>query len=229
MSNSKLASTFIRTNHIGYPDGAKGRGGAKIEKIFVHHMAGNLTVKQCGNIFKTREASAHYGVSGKQIGQYVDEADTAWHCASKHYNQRSIGIELANDGKAPSWHVSDTTIATAIDLIVDICQRNDIKKLNYTGDLKGNLCMHQWVVSTACPGPYLKTKFKYIAEQVNKRLTAPAPAKKVWYRLRKTWADAKSQLGAYTILENAKKACDANPGYSVFDETGKAIYTSKKR
>ena len=46
------------------------------------------------------------------------------------------------------------------------------------------------------------------------------------YRIRKTWEDAKSQIGAYSNLENAKKAC--KEGYSVFDNSGKAVYTSKK-
>lgn len=46
-----------------------------------------------------------------------------------------------------------------------------------------------------------------------------------WYRVRKTWADAKTQKGAYKILENAKKCADANPGYSVFDVNGVNIYT----
>ena len=32
----------------------------------------------------------------------------------------------------------------------------------------------------------------------------PTPAKQL-YRVRKTWADAKSQIGAYSSLENAKK------------------------
>ena len=45
------------------------------------------------------------------------------------------------------------------------------------------------------------------------------------YRVRKTWADSKTQKGAYKILENAKKCADANPGYSVFDANGVAIYT----
>lgn len=45
------------------------------------------------------------------------------------------------------------------------------------------------------------------------------------YRIRKTWADAKSQIGAYSSLENAKKACKT--GYSVFDANGVNIYTSK--
>ena len=46
-----------------------------------------------------------------------------------------------------------------------------------------------------------------------------------WYRVRKTWADASSQKGAFKSLENAKKCADENPGYSVFDESGKAVYT----
>lgn len=49
----------------------------------------------------------------------------------------------------------------------------------------------------------------------------------VWYRVRKTWADAKSQKGAFHVLSNAKACADENPGYSVFDESGKAIYTGK--
>ena len=32
-------------------------------------------------------------------------------------------------------------------------------------------------------------------------------ADKEIYRVRKSWSDTKSQVGAYTILENAKKAC----------------------
>lgn len=46
-----------------------------------------------------------------------------------------------------------------------------------------------------------------------------------WYRVRKTWADASSQKGAFKSLENAKKCVDENSGYSVFDESGKAVYT----
>lgn len=48
-----------------------------------------------------------------------------------------------------------------------------------------------------------------------------------WYRVRKTWVDAKSQKGAFKILENAKKCADTNPGYSVFDVNGVNIYTPK--
>lgn len=53
----------------------------------------------------------------------------------------------------------------------------------------------------------------------------PAPAEtEIWYRVRKSWADASSQKGAFKSLDNAKKCADGNPGHSVFDETGRAVY-----
>lgn len=45
------------------------------------------------------------------------------------------------------------------------------------------------------------------------------------YRVRKTWADASSQIGAFTSLANAKALVDKNAGYSVFDGSGTAVYT----
>jgi hypothetical protein len=54
-----------------------------------------------------------------------------------------------------------------------------------------------------------------------------APAEKLttgYYRVRSAWDDPKSQKGAYRILANAKKCADANPGFTVFDNNGNAIY-----
>ena len=53
-----------------------------------------------------------------------------------------------------------------------------------------------------------------------------AEAEEVWYRVRKTWADAATQKGAFHSLENAKRCADENEGYSVFDESGKVIYSN---
>ena len=52
-------------------------------------------------------------------------------------------------------------------------------KLNYTGDKSGNLTRHNMFAATACPGPYLQSKFPYIAEEVNKRL-APQEDKGIY-------------------------------------------------
>lgn len=53
----------------------------------------------------------------------------------------------------------------------------------------------------------------------------PEPAEKPVYRVRKAWEDKASQIGAYTVLENAIRACPS--GYSVFDPDGREVYTVK--
>ena len=45
-----------------------------------------------------------------------------------------------------------------------------------------------------------------------------------WYRVRKSWADAGSQKGAFKELGNAKECADGNPGYLVFDWNGNVVY-----
>lgn len=45
-----------------------------------------------------------------------------------------------------------------------------------------------------------------------------------YYRVRKSWEDVASQLGAYTILANAKAMADKYPGYEVYDWNGKQVY-----
>ncbi len=54
--------------------------------------------------------------------------------------------------------------------------------------------------------------------------TYPEKLTSGYYRVRKSWADAKSQLGAYRVLANAKKQADENPGYYVFANDGARIY-----
>ncbi|WP_462367689.1 N-acetylmuramoyl-L-alanine amidase [Ruminococcus callidus] len=56
--------------------------------------------------------------------------------------------------------------------------------------------------------------------------TPSAPVAKQLYRVRKSWFDAKSQIGAFSSLENARRACKV--GYAVFDNSGKQVYPAKK-
>lgn len=44
------------------------------------------------------------------------------------------------------------------------------------------------------------------------------------YRVRKSWADAESQIGAFSVLDYAKELADKNPGYTVYDSDGNAVY-----
>jgi uncharacterized protein YraI len=147
----------------------------KIKKITIHHMAGPLSVETCGDIFAKPEcrASSNYavGVDGR-IAMYVEEKNRAWTSSNSANDDEAVTIEVANSAVGGNWPVSDKVLERTIDLCVDICKRNAIEKLVYTGDKSGNLTRHDMFANTLCPGPYLGSKFPYIAAEVNKRLAA---------------------------------------------------------
>ena len=170
MSNSSLV------NYVKLSPHSRTRTG-KISKITIHHMAGNFSVETCGNIFsRDRVASSNYGIgSDGRIGLYVEESNRAITSSNTNNDNVAVTIEVANNGGAPNWPVSDKALESLIKLCVDICQRNDIKEINYTGDASGNLTRHNMFAATTCPGPYLQGKFPWIAEEINKQLKANAP------------------------------------------------------
>ena len=164
MSNSKLVSYTLISPNKNSPR------NDQIRKITIHHAAGNASVETLGKIFAdpARKASANYGIgTDGRIALYVDEADRAWTSGSRENDHQAITIEVANDGAGPAWHVSDAALESLINLCVDICQRNGIEKLNFTGDKNGNLTMHKFFEPTVCPGPYLERLFPTIAKKVN--------------------------------------------------------------
>ena len=172
MSNSSLVS-YVKIS----PNSNNPRKD-KIKKITIHHMAGNISVETCGEIFarKSRQASSNYGVgTDGRIAMYVEEVNRAWTSGSRSNDNQAVTIEVANDVNGGNWHVSDKALAATIDLCVDICKRNGIEKLIFTGDKNGNLTMHRYFQATTCPGEYLASKFPYIAEEVNKRLSSEKP------------------------------------------------------
>lgn len=147
----------------------------KNKKITIHHMAGNLTVETCGRVFQptSRKASSNYGIgTDGRVGLYVEEKDRAWTSSSKENDSQAITIEVANDIVGGNWHVSDLAYHKLIELCVDICKRNNIEKLIWTGDKNGTLTCHYFFSATTCPGPYLKSKMPEIAAEVNKRLNS---------------------------------------------------------
>lgn len=167
MSNSSLVNyTKISPNKTVM-------SGKKNTHIVIHHMAGNLSVEECGDVFASsfREASSNYGVDSKgRVGLYVEEKDRSWATSSREIDSKAVTIEVANDVVGGNWHVSDKALKKTIELCADICKRNGIKKLTFTGNKNGNLHAHRWYASTECPGQYLYSKFSYIANEVNKIL-----------------------------------------------------------
>ena len=144
-----------------------------ISKITVHHMAGNLSVETCGNVFapSSRQASSNYGIgSDGRVGMYVEEKDRSWASSSAWNDHRAVTIEVANDQIGGNWHVSDAAWNKLVELCVDICRRNGMKSLVWTGGKDGSLTCHYMYASTSCPGPYLKGRMAELARTVTARL-----------------------------------------------------------
>lgn len=175
MSNSTLA-TYTKIS----PNKTSPRSH-KIDTITIHCVVGQCTVESLGNVFASpsRQASSNYGISADgRIGMYVEEKDRSWCSSNRANDNRAITIEVASDTVHP-YAVTDKAYKSLIDLLVDICKRNGIKKLLWKGDKslvgnvsKQNMTVHRWFANKSCPGDYLYYKHGEIANEVNKRLGA---------------------------------------------------------
>lgn len=155
MSNSPLVSyTKLSPNHSG-------KRNHVIDTITIHCMAGNASVETCGALFAdpSRKASSNYGIgSDGRIALYVDEANRSWCSSSSSNDNRAITIEVANNGGAPDWPVSNKAYAALLDLVTDICKRNGIKKLVWSTNKNDrinhkngcNMTIHRDFAAKAC-------------------------------------------------------------------------------
>lgn len=228
MANSKLASYRNPTrNHSGSRT-------QKITKITPHEMAAIWSGRQCADYFEQcgrtgRQASSNYCVgAGGDIAVSVDESNRAWTSSSEWNDQRAVTIEVSNSACGGDWPVSPAAYQALVKLCADICKRNGIDPA-YNGTAGGSITMHKMFAATACPGPYLTHKITSgeLAKDIKAVMGqgAAKPVSQQIYRIRKSWKDVKSQIGAYKSLERAKAAC--GKGYSVFDNSGKAVYTAE--
>lgn len=175
MSISKLSS-YIDTYIYDYKKHYSSRGKNKISKITIHHAAGVCTVSGFSSVLRDpdRTVSFNYGIGNDgKIGNYLDEKYRPWTTSSRENDMVAITIEVSNSSTGGNWPISDAAYKSLINLCEDICRRNNIEYIKYTGNRSGNLTMHKWFASTLCPGPYLESKFPEIANTVNTRLLGP--------------------------------------------------------
>lgn len=182
-----------------------------IDTITIHCTAGQGTAKSIGDIFapSSRGASSNYGIGRDgSIGMYVEEKDRSWCTSSASNDNRAITIEVSSDSKEPCW-VTPEAYASLINLLVDICKRNNIKELKWKADKsligqvdKQNMTVHRWFANKSCPGEYLYSRHGEIAKTVNERLGVKTPESTksdVLYRV---------QVGAYSSKDNAEAMKD---------------------
>lgn len=87
-----------------------------------------------------------------------------------------------------------------------------------------NTATTKWLLVDSNLKKLAEAEAKTIAEWFDVKQTAEPEH---WYRIRKTWEDAKGQIAAYKDLAKAKAACPV--GYTVFDWNGKAVYTNQPK
>lgn len=187
--NSSLVSVVIPASDANF---TYGRSGRTLRKITVHHCAGVMSCESIGYLWQNpnRECSSHYGIGNDgRIGQYVDEANTAWTDSNWDSNCSSVTIETSNCATGGDWPVGDAALNSLIQLCADIAIRNNLGFLT-PGD---NLTWHSMYAATQCPGDYLRARMQYIADEANKIISGGGPTPtpqevNTYYRVR-TQAD----------------------------------------
>lgn len=158
-----------------------------IDTITIHCVVGQCTVEALGNVFadSSAQASSNYGVGydGK-IGMYVEEKDRSWCSSNAANDHRAITIEVASDTTSP-YAVTTKAYNALIELVADICKRNNIRELKWKADKsligqvdKQNMTVHKWFANKDCPGDYLYERMGAIATAVNKKLGTTTETKK---------------------------------------------------
>ncbi len=240
-SNSPLATVRMIS-----PNRTPNRNHA-IDTITIHCFVGQVTAKRGCEVFQpsSKGASCNYvvGYDGS-IGLCVEEKDRSW-CtggydkngnpirvngvSGKSNDYQAVTIEVASDTKHP-YAITEKAMAALIELCTDICRRNGIKKLLWSGDknlvgnpAKQNLTVHRWFANKACPGDYIYQRLGDIAAKVNAKLgvTPPAetkPVSTVPYKVRITATDLRIRKGPGTNTDIVQKAI--KPGvYTIVSET----------
>ncbi|MCV0012632.1 N-acetylmuramoyl-L-alanine amidase [Mobiluncus mulieris] len=154
-----------------------GRNGRRIDKVIIHHNAGNLTIRGCYDVWQTRPASAHYQVqTDGRIGQLVWDRDTAWHAGNFAANTTSIGIEHADMTSDP-WTVSEACLDNGAHLVAAVCKFYGLGRPQWGKNVFG----HKDFSATACPASlagsqhaaYMARAQSWYDQMIG---TAPAPA-----------------------------------------------------
>ncbi len=232
-NSSMVAYTRLSPNHSE-------QRTHSIDRITPHCVVGQLTAESICGCFTSpsRQASCNYGIgTDGKVSLCVEEKNRSWCSSSNANDQRAVTIECASDKTEP-YAMNSRVYDSLIKLCTDICKRNGKRKLLWLGDRNKTLnytpksdemvlTVHRWFANKSCPGGWLYARLGDLAAKVTATLGTGASADKAasqLYRVRKTWADSKSQKGAFSVLANAKKCADSNKGYSVFDGNGKKVY-----
>lgn len=196
-----------------------------------------------------KDVRVHYYVDNVCAWQTLPLSLSGWHAADGNGdgNRKTISIECImsyayNDRDKKSEDNCAKLVAYLLNkygLNVENNLFTHSHWLNYRDGKRGtnDYLNTAYNVYKNCPAYILphwsnfKTKVQTYLNKLQNKTPNDKPTNKpigdkVLYRVRKTWTAPSSQIGAFSVLDNAIAAC--KDGYSVFDENGKVVYTSSK-
>lgn len=166
-----------------------------------------------------------------------------WH-AGGSANNTHIGFEICEDDLTDGAYFSKV-YKEAVELCAYLCKQYGLTEKNIIchseGYKQGVASNHgdvmHWFPKHGKSMDTFRAEVKALlttdakeddpAQEETPAVTYPEKLTSGYYRVRKTWKDSKSQVGAYRILKNAKAAADKKPGTYVFTNDGVAIYPEK--
>lgn len=219
-------------------------------KRYVGPDDGKLGKNQYNNHWNTyhpggREVCVH-GFIGKLADGTVATYQTlpwdhrGWH-AGGSANNTHIGFEICEDDLTDGAYFAKV-YKEAVELCAYLCRQYGLTEKNIIchseGYKQGVASNHgdvmHWFPKHGKSMDTFRAEVKALlatdakedepAQEETPAVTYPEKLTSGYYRVRKTWKDTKSQVGAYRVLKNAKVAADKNPGTYVFSNDGVAIY-----
>ena len=221
--------------------------GRQIKYLAVHYTAGvtcsSGAASSCATWFANPSAggSADYIVDEGGLVQYNPDPWNryCWAVGGSKYNTKGgrlygvaknsncVSLEICSGNKTgkitypndPAYYFTDKVIAMAkeaVELIMDL----------YHIDAD-HVIRHYDVNGKCCPGVIGWNADSGSEDKWNAFHESIGGAPISWYRVRLSWDRADTQAGAFLNFDKAKECADSHPGFSVYDENGKCLYTSK--
>lgn len=164
------------------------------------------------------EVSFHIAIDDKEAIQGIPFNRNAWAAGdgNGHGNRKYIHVEICySKSGGAKFEAAEKRTAQEVAAI--------LKNYGWAID---RVKKHQDFSGKYCPHRTLDTGWQRFLNMVQLELNGnPQPSGEI-YRVRKSWSDAKSQVGAYVELNNAKAEANKYKGYNVYNSKGEVIYSS---
>lgn len=222
--NGVKVNEYLLTNHNSNNIRMPQTNFKEIIGVTIHNTDWIVTAPDTTPAEQYTRATKNGNMDDVRVHFYVDDVCawqnlpltmSGWHAADGDGdgNRKTIAIECI---MSPSYNTRDQKSE-------DNAARLVASLLDEYGFDISHLYTHQhWYGKKYCPA-YILPHWQKFVDKVKGYMRGKGSETEL-YRIRKTWADSKTQVGAYTNMESAKKCCDANPGYSVYDKSGNKVY-----